>query len=420
MKKLFLSVCLIIVVSFTFAQKTNVSKAESFLALENPDYKGAREAIKLAMQDPSTKDDAKTYYTAGLIGEKENHDLFEKIMIGMKVDTTQLVESAKSVFKYYLIADSLDKLPDEKGKVKPRYTKKIKTSLSAYYTGIEPKLLKGKWTLFNEAGFFYNKGNEGETPNIKYNQIALDLFKLYMSIPTLSLLSEDKLPIDNVAKYYAAISARSSDNHKCAIKFFNDIKNDTIRTNYVYQSLAKEYINQKDTVNFLKTIDEGFNKFKGDSWYLDTKINYYIFSDKLNEAVKYLDDAIAQSPDTAQYYVIRGNILDKLEKFDKAKADFETALKLKSTNPSAHMGLGRLIFNQGVIVLNNAINIKDNKAYKVEKDKADKLFNEALPYLQKAVALNPNDMDYKSALKQLYYRLDMQKEYDEITKEMKQ
>ncbi|VBB45664.1 Tetratricopeptide TPR_1 repeat-containing protein [uncultured Paludibacter sp.] len=403
MKKLFLSLCAIMAISFTFAQKSNVSKAENLIMQETPDFKGAREAIKAAMQDESTKNDAKTYYIAGLIGQKENEEFVKLMMLKKDVDQMQKGKAIMESVKYFMIADSLDQLPNAKGKVKPRYTTKIKEALKDYYSQ--------QYNLISYGATLYDNKNY---------ENAYKTFNTYLNVPKLPMLNNE-LKVDStykMIKYYTAASASNSGNHNEAIKLYTELKSDDYQTKNVYQLLASEYLTEKDTVSYLQTLNEGFNKFKDEPWFLQNIINHYIYTNQIEKASKYLDDAIAQSPNTPQYYSVKGNIEDRLGNMEAARAAFEKALSLEPNSAEAYGGIGRIIFNQGVQILNNAINIKDNKLYQAEKEKADNLFKASMPYLKKAVELNPKDNDYKFALKQLYYRLNMQKEYDEISKEM--
>ena len=401
MKKLILSLSLIMAVSFAFAQKSNVSLAEKLATQDSPDFKAARKAIQEAMKDPTTMNDAKTYYIAGLIGEKENEDLYKKLTVKAKIDTVAKGKAIMESIKYYLIADSLDNLPDAKGKVKPKYEKKIVEALKFYY-GTQNN-------LFDYAAYLYDKRDF---------KPALEAFKAYLSIPQLPMMKSLNLPESAAVKYYAGYAARSIPDYDEAIKLYTELKTDTFRTDDVYQLLATEYLAKGDTADYVVTLKEGFEKFKEQPWYLQTLINYYIFSGKLNEALTYLENAVAQSPDKAEYYAVKGNIEERLDKIDEARADFDKALELDPGSASANAGIGRLLFNQGVKMSNDANDIKDNAQYNIAKAKADEEFKKALPYLQKAVELNSKDADYKFALRQLYYRLDMQKEYDEISKEM--
>ena len=72
MKKLFLVMAFALAVVATgFAQKANVSKAKNkALAVENPDFQGAKDDIEAALVNDETKDLANTWYVAGLVYEK--------------------------------------------------------------------------------------------------------------------------------------------------------------------------------------------------------------------------------------------------------------------------------------------------------------------------------------------------------------
>ncbi|MGC3977558.1 MAG: hypothetical protein QM751_04580 [Paludibacteraceae bacterium] len=359
MKKLFLSLCVIMAVSYTFAQKSNVSKAENLIMQETPDFKGAREAIKAALQDETTKNDAKTYYIAGLIGQRENEELVKLMMLKKDVDQMQKGKAIMESVQYLLKADSLDRLPNEKGKVKPRFSVKIKDTLKDFYVQ--------QYNLISYGATLYDNKN--------YKN-AFNTFNTFLDIQKLPMMNNE-LKVDstyNMIKYYTAAAASNTDDHQAAIKLFTELKTEDFQPKNVYQLLANEYLASKDTVNYITTLNDGFNKFKDEPWFLQNIINHYIFTNQIEKALKYLDDAIAQSPNKAEYYAVKGNIEDRLGNSKNARASFEKALSLDPNSAESYGGMGRVMFNQGVLILNDAINIKDNKLYQAEKDKADKLF----------------------------------------------
>ena len=404
MKKLILSLCLILGFSAAFAQKSNVAKAENYTLQEKPDFAAAREAIKAAMQDAKTKTDAKTYFTACMIGFKENEAFNTKMILDAKsVDPLAKGKAIMEAYKYFLIADSLDKLPNAKGKIKPRFGKKSKDNLEELYNGQHNIIAYG-------AQLFDNKN---------YKE-AYNIFNTYLTMPKLPVMNKE-LAMDStykMIKYYTAIAATNNEDHVNAVSLYTDLKNDNYEPKNVYQLLAEEYRLTKDTDNYLSTLKEGVQKFPKDPWFLQNIINHYIYSDQIPEASKYLDEAIALAPDIAQYYYVKGNVEERLGNNFNARKAFEKALELDPKLAEAYGGIGRLIFNNAVQILNDASMIKDNKLYQKEKDKADNIFRESMPYLKKAVELNPKDTDFKQALKQLYFRLQMQEEYDAISKEL--
>jgi len=404
MKKLILSLCLILSISAAFAQKSNVAKAENLSLQEKPDFVAAREAIKAAMQDEKTKADAKTYYTAAMIGFKENEAFNTRMVLNDKtVDPIAKGKAIMEAYTYFLKADSLDKLPNEKGKIKPRFDKKIKDNIKELYSGQHNIIAYG-------AQLFDNKN---------YKE-AYNVFSTFLQIPKLPIMNKE-IAMDstyNMIKYYAGIAATNNEDHPNAIGLYNDLKKENYEAKNVYQLLAEEYRLTKDTVNYLAILKEGVKKFPKDSWFLQNIINHFIYSDQIPEASKYLEEAIAVAPDVPQYYYVKGNVEERLGHSSVARSAFEKALQLDPNMAEAYGGIGRVIFNQAVEVLNAASTIKENKLFQAEKNKADAIFKESMPYLKKAVELNPKDTDFKQALKQLYYRLDMQTEYQAISKEL--
>ena len=87
MKKSIFLAALVLIGAGCFAQKSNVSKARNLVDAENPDYAGARAAIKDALVNDETKDQANTWYVAGYVGYKEfdvnnlNRQIYKTILM---------------------------------------------------------------------------------------------------------------------------------------------------------------------------------------------------------------------------------------------------------------------------------------------------------------------------------------------------
>src|SRR5690554_6813478 len=104
MKKVILSLFILLSVTAVFAQKRNVSRARNLTLMENPDFKGAREAILPALEDSSTIKDGKTWYVAGMIGYKENEMYYKDMALGKKVDFVKKGEAIMESLDYFLKA----------------------------------------------------------------------------------------------------------------------------------------------------------------------------------------------------------------------------------------------------------------------------------------------------------------------------
>ena len=403
MKKIILSLFLVISFTLSFAQKANVSKAKNKALMENPDFTGAREAIKLALKDSTTKNLAETWYVAGLIGNKENEVLFNKSIMKQPFDSLAKGKALMESYDYFVQALKFDQLPDAKGRIKPRYSKDIKTYLKDYYTTQQNLIAYG-------ALLYEKKNYEG----------AVKTFEAYLEIPKMPIMNNE-IKIDStyyMISFYTAASAANAKMHDKAIGIYESLKDKKYETKSVYQSLYEEYVVKKDTANFVNTLKEGLGKFPTDAWFMQNLINYYIYSGKIKDALSYLDKAIEKEPSLAQYRYVKGNLEESLGNYDEARTAFDKAIELDPTQAESYAGIGRIYYNKAVKILEASAKIKDMKVYNAEAKKAEDLFKQSLPFFKKASEVNPKEVEYKKTLKTLYYRLQMNAEFDAVKKEI--
>jgi len=404
MKKIILLLAVTMSVSFAFAQKANVSKAKNkALALEKPDFSGARELIKPALEEPTTKNLANTWHVAGLIGYKENESENLKRQNSFSYDNDVKGKAIMESYRYFLVADSLGEIPNEKGKVSNRLRKDIKSKLSEYYYNSD-----------NLISYFIHLYDQGS------HQSAFDVFSVFAEIPTLPMMNNEIVPDTTfyMIKYFAAYSASRAGLNDEAIAFYEDLKTRDYERMSVYDLLYNEYLNKNDTVNFVRTLKEGFAAFPREAWFLQNLINHYIYSNQSEEALTYLNSALESDPNVAQYHYVKGFLNEQLESIDDAQASFDKAIELDPNMADAYAGKGRLIFNKAVKIMEDAASIRDNKKYNIEFDKAEVIFKESLPLFLKATELAPDDIEHKRILRTLYYRLRMDAEWEAINNEI--
>ena len=373
--------------------------------METPDFKGAREDIKPALTDSTTRNQALTWYVAGTIGYKENEAELKKQMLGQKFDADVKGKAIMESYEYFLKAYELDGLPDAKGKIKPKFQKDIKAKIKEYYTSQANLVAYGAY-LFEKKDY----------------PATVKVFETYLGIPALPMMNGELKPDSTfyMIKYYTAIAATNGEMSDKAISYYEDLKDDGYEELIVHQLLYEEYLKKKDTVNFVKTLKAGFEKFPNEPWFLQNLINYYIFSNQAKDAIVYLNAAIKRDPNKAEYQYIKGNLDENMGNLEDARKAFDKAIELDPTQADAYAGIGRLIYNKGVAMADAANEIKDNKLYNAAKKKADAVFAESIPFFKKAAELKPAEMEYKRTLKNIYYRLKMDKEYEAVDKEMNQ
>ncbi|MDR2774481.1 MAG: hypothetical protein LBC19_07025 [Tannerella sp.] len=407
MKKLVLTLGLCLLASVSFGQKKAVSEALRLAKDTKPNFAEARTKIKGALEHEETKNDAKTWYTAGQIEDLQFTGENTKQMLSQQPNEAVMYEALMYVYPYFKKANELDNLPDAKGKVKPKFTKDIRSTLKAnmaYY--------------LNGGAYFFEQ---------KDYKKSFDLFDQYIEIADSKLIKEGVKPgeetVDSIyiyANYYAAIAAiQLNDDHTLAIEALKRASKIDYKRNDMLQYLADEYKNIKDSLNFQKTLEEGLSIFPKESYFIMNLVSLYINAEQNDKAIEYINAAIINDPTNAQLYDVAGRVYESgLKDYAKAEEFFAKAIELDGENAETQSNLGRIYFNQGVMQLEEANNIADVKKYNEERDKAKGLFKKALPYFEKAYQLNPDAFDNKMALRSIYYNLDMGDKFEEMDKIM--
>ena len=177
-------------------------------------------------------------------------------------------------------------------------------------------------------------------------------------------------------------------------------------------------MNVQDTANYVRVLQDAVVRFPQEPWFLQNLINHYIFSGQEQEAINYLDQAIAREPNVAQYHLIKGNLNENQKNYEAALADFDRALAIDPTMADAEAGNGRVYYNQAVKMNEDAALIADAKEYKKALEEMNAMFRQSMPFFEKAHELAPDNRDYMITLRGLYYRFDMTDKYNAINEEL--
>ena len=405
MKRVLLTVALCVAASASFAQKKVVNEAQSIAKGSNADFGEARTLIKGALENPETKDDAKTWYVAGFIEDQQFNAERAKQILGQQPNEPVMYEALYGILPYFQKAYELDQLPNEKGKVKPKYTKDIKSILSANHV-----------YLFNGGAYYFDKQ--------EYKK-AYDFFNQYVEISELPMFAgtqtAEKDSTFMTVQFYAAAAASLAKDSRLAIAALERAKNTPYRQYDVYQYLCYEYGEARtaqDSVMLEKTFEEGMQVFPDSAFFLNNLINTYIYSNRNEKALEMLNVAIQKNPNDANLYNVMGRVYETgLKDYANAEKNFQIALEKDPNLTDALSNIGRIYYNQGVNKLSEA-NMINSKKYQEELSMAKDLFKKALPYYKKAHEAEPEKMDNMIALRGIYYNLNMGPELEAIEAEM--
>ncbi|WP_296929238.1 tetratricopeptide repeat protein [Porphyromonas sp.] len=376
--------------TFGYAQTANVKGADRLSDASKPNYPEARNLIQQALENPETKDDAKTWYTAGLVEERAFTGENQKSLKGEPQDLPNMYKALLAMHEYYTKTYEIDHQPNDKGKVRPKFEKKIS---KAY----EENLL-----YYINAGGYYMEQKDFKN--------ALKAFQAFREIKRSPLFEGEKIaqPDSNsmMVDFFAIITAYQAGDKQLAIQYGEELKGNGYRQNEVYQILAQTYIEEGDTANYITTMREGLKLFPKEPYYSVNLINTYIVQNKYDEARTFLTQAIELNPENPQLYDVMGKLYEESNEEEAIKW-FSKALEVDPNYVESLCNIGRIYYNKAVEVSD-----KEEGGMAAAQKKRTALLNKALPYLEKAYSINPDASYY--LLGNIYYALGDNAKYEEI------
>lgn len=233
--------------------------------------------------------------------------------------------------------------------------------------------------------------------------------------------ADDPNAVDTALFYNAGLIAYNAKLYDKAIQYYKEAAKYKYNGAQTYKYIAYAYFQKGDTIGGLNELQDGLKEYAGSGALLVEIINVYLNAGKVDDAMKYLNMALSEDPKNASYHFAKGTLYEKLQNLDEAIACYEKAIEYKEDYFDAYYNLGAMYFNLGVkqIDVANAVPSNQPDKYEEEKNKADLQFKKSIPFLEKALEINPTDRGTMESLKTLYYRLKMMDKHAEMVEKLK-
>ena len=403
-----------------FSQNQNVNKAISYYE----DYEKynemkslplAKEKIDLAAENESTREKYKTWYFRGQIylalfdlnlknemNKIQEQDNVKKLVAAYQiVSMVEVDEALKSFQKETELDDKKIYTNDANAKMRV---------IASNYSDKAYSCLLNK--NYSDAITFYEKSYE---------------IKLKMN-------NTDTAAINNMA-----ISAMKIKNYKKAELYYGKLIEMKYRQEKCYLSLIQMYYESKDSASARAAIMKGVEALPESYTLLIEKINLLLKDGKSEEAITSINQALLKQPGNHELHLVLGQTYNKMafpkdpagkdlpkpanfsELLKNAEAEFSKAIQIKADYFVGQYSLGVFYNNMGADMLKQSENIKDPNKVKAEEDKADAMFQKAIPLLEKAYELDSTDKDVIRTLRQLYVRTGQgnTEKYRKLNEELK-
>lgn len=364
------------------AQKHNI--VNSSIALKNANKTDGEEMV-------SNLIDAKNYIDEAFLNTSTSDEpkmwnyrakVYLKIALlkDQKIDNDAIFKAKQSHIR------CLDR--DKKGRVVVRKWTKEEDVVAG--------LIQCGYKLFNMAIDEYNNEN-----NLEALKLYDEIFEIF------DYDSEDQLKRGNITKetvlhnsFFAARRMKDNKRSKVLLQNLIDLNfNDP--SIYVHMSdILQEEGNDDDALKYLSL---GRDYFENDPILINSQINLYIKLNRTDELIDKLSDAIELDDMNDLLFFNRATVYDQKGMLDEAIIDYKKSIELNPDNFNSNYNLGALFFNRGVELRNEANNSSSDKLYNKLKKESEVFFDDALPFLETSLSLDPNDKNTLLSLKQLYY-----------------
>jgi len=371
----------------------------------NKDQKNKEKTLLEALKrtDLTNRDKADIYYTVSALEHNLNDQENLKAYLKQKYDTAAYYNTMLQASRYILLCDSLDTLPDEKGKVSPKYRNKNREQLLLY----RPNIYLG-------GRFFLRKNDYAKT---------YDYMSLYTELPRTSLLSGNaKMQNDtllSVTTYYAVLSAYNSKKPANALLYLDDAISyaDSAKCPILqeYKVRCLESLQRKD--EWKEQLQKGLDTYPLHDYFYITMAKHFEDSAMYDQCIALADSMLEHVQDSPLYWYSKSLMYLYKEQWMKSAEMADVVLQHDSLHVNA-------LYNKAICYVNEAANFSltacsdiRNPKSRTDREHIQRLFRQALPPSEKLRQLRPDAISsWGPLLYRIYLNLNMGEEFAEIEK----
>jgi tetratricopeptide (TPR) repeat protein len=380
-----------------FPQKKEISAARDWVKKGNNLARAEQSMMKL-LEDSTNRDNKKIWSVLFESLRKQYEQGNEKLYLKQQYDTVSLFNIASRMFDVMQRYDSIDVMPDKKGRIRPEYRKTNSELLNT----LRPNLYNGGLFLIRKQ---------------KYAE-AYKMFDQYIGTATQPLFQAYHYAMKDKAMPEAAYWAMY-----CAYKMKDTAKvmqhsslalQDTLHHELTLQYLSETYLLKGDTAAYIKTLKDGFELYPSTPFFYSHLVDYYSQQRKWEKALTLTNEALASDSTKMVYHVTKSSLLLNLGNYKESFAISDSLLQVNDSLPEAYLNAGLAKYNEGV-----TLNKSGNQSAK-NKKAINNLYREAMPYLETYRKMREDRIDtWGLPLYTIYLNLNMGKKFDEIDKLMK-
>ena len=374
----------------------DAKKAITVLTMTVDSYNKAFNKLKPALTNEDTQDRAETWSLANRIKIEQYDKYMDNRRVGKKIDDKAMGHTLIDAYDYGMKALMLDtvRVLDKKGEpVIDKKTKrpKVKTKFSREVVS----------RLMDHHDSYRIVGSE--LYNVKDWDGAYkawdDYCQMAARIDDPRWIKPDSLVAE--VRYYQGIAAWQKTDTIDAVRLFSIARHMGYNRKEAYDYALvclSDLGNEREVVRLAW---EAFLKFgTSDPQYIRILINDYVSREDYSGANDLLDEAIASNADDDELQNLKGLVVESQESIYEALPYYQRCIELNDSNALGLFNVGRYFYNKAMETRQNSTLYGKRLA-----DLVNPMYREALPYLEKSFAINPDNEELRNALRDIYYKL---------------
>ena len=371
------------------AQRKQIGEARTYLK-SGKNYDKAEKLMTDLLKDSANRENKRIYEIWLQSVQKQYEQANEKFYMKKQQDTAQFFSLVRQMFSISFRLDSLDARPDKKGKVAPELRKDVARDMNGY-----------RANLFFGGSYFVRKGDFKK---------AFDYFETYIDCRRQPLFTDydfSNEPRMAEAAYWACYSGYRQEEPILTLRYRDLALGDTAKRNWTLQYVAESWKALKDDSMYVATLWQGFGEYPMSPYFFPRLMDSY--QNQPEQALAVADQALKADSTNRLFLYAKSVTLLKLERFAECLDYSERLIRL-------HPDMADAYYNAGTAYLNIALNMDPVR----HKKQIKKMYQKALPYMEKYRQLAPNGQEkWAPALYRIYFNLNMGKQFDEIDKILK-
>jgi len=397
MKKMMIMVASVFMTTASMAQNPDGLKQ----VLSAKDYNEAAKLVEASVSSMTNEEKAKAYNkVVDLALDKYNKE--QNIMMTNQVtkkddpyDKDGMYAAAQKALEAAVECDKYDQMPNEKGKVKPKYRKSNAL-----------RLVSARNSMISAGQDQYNVKNFTD---------AAKSFGLYVDSKTMPLFSEtdfSKDPFYGQIAYFASLAAYNCQDYANASRYAAEAQGDTAVANdamdIMILSMKAQMKTKADSLKYLEEIKELYAKDSRNERFFGLLTEYYASIGDNASKNKLIAEQISTNPTSKMAWALKGENEMGENKWDDAIASYKKSLEI---DPQ----FIQVRFNLALCQNNKAITLKEANNG-ILTDEAKAFLQESVKNLTQIREEDPNreQVNWPYTLYQAYYLLGDNEKAKEI------